>query len=382
MPTAIVLCLADPSGNPRPNRMIRWLMKRHVVHVATVSTFAWEGVVCDPLPAVKRGPWQRLRRCLLMLARQHDRLIWNDGFRALVERHRRLDHALIVTHDPRLWPIALAMRDTGRVIFDAREYYPRHFEDIWWWRMLHGPHNAELCRRYLPQADHVITVSPGLVDAYRSELDIHCELVPSLPDEHRLAPVPVDPERVRIVHHGLASRSRNLEVMIRMMKHVQPRFSLDMFLAGPDEAYKQELHRLARTIPNVRILPPVPFAELIPATAGYDIGLFLIPDISTNLRFALPNKFFEFVQARLMIAIGPSPDMAALTRQYDLGVVASDFRPETLAAALNQLSAADIMRYKANAHKAAARLHSGANEDLLSALVAGKSCRREGPIPS
>lgn len=358
MATALVLCSVDPAGNPRPNRMIRCLARDFEVHVISSAESSLPGVRCDRLAPPPRSLRHRLVRILRLAARRYDALVWPADLRALVAKHRALDHAFITVHELRLLPFALAVRGSGRVLFDAREYYPRHYEDIWWWRLLRQPFNRALCRDCLPRADHVVTVSRGLADEYQRELGIHCDLLPSYPAPVACAPGPVDPARIRLVHHGLASPSRRLELMAAMMDHLPARFELDLMLMSTGDGYLERIRRRCASRPRVRLVPPVPFAALVPATNAYDIGVFLVPPANFNLRFALPNKLFEFVQARLMTAIGPSPEMARVVREHDLGVVAADFAPATLAAALAALAPADIMRCKGNADRAAAILNS------------------------
>ncbi len=382
MPTALVLCMADPAGNPRPHRMLRCLARDFQVHLVSTAAASRPGVMCDQLSPTPRSPRHRLARILRLAARRYDRLVWTSDLRALVAKHRAMDHAFITVHELRLLPFALAVRGSGRVLFDAREYYPRHYEDVWWWRLLYQPFNQALCREYLPRADHVVTVCRGLADEYERTLGVHCELLPSYPAPVAAEPHPVDPARIRLVHHGLASASRRLESMIEMMDFLPDRFALDLMLMPSGDRYLARLRALCASRPRVRLLPPVPFAQLVPVTNAYDIGVFLVPPANFNLRFALPNKLFEFVQARLMVAIGPSPEMARVVREHDLGVVAADFRPATLAAALSALSPADIARYKQNAHRAAAALNSDQTDALVRRLALDPSPRASAIPPS
>ena len=74
--------------------------------------------------------------------------------------------------------------------------------------------------------------------------------------------------------------------------------------------------------------------------------------------YALPNKFFEFIQARLAIAIGPSPEMARLVKQYNLGIVSQDFTPKSMAESLNSLTKEQIRQYKENANQTAKILNA------------------------
>jgi glycosyltransferase involved in cell wall biosynthesis len=174
-----------------------------------------------------------------------------------------------------------------------------------------------------------------------------------------------------MVHHGAGFRSRRLEVMIRAVRRLPARFTLDLLLVGADHAYLEALRREAAGDPRVRFLPPVPMRALPRFLHAYDVGLSLLPPISFNNVHALPNKFFEFVQARLAVVIGPSPEMAALTARHDLGVIAGDFTVDGLVAALASLDRARIERYKRAAHAAARELSADAMRARWLALVGG-----------
>jgi hypothetical protein len=101
----------------------------------------------------------------------------------------------------------------------------------------------------------------------------------------------------------------------------------------------------------------------------YDIGVYLLEPVNFNFLHSLPNKFFEFIQARLAVAIGPSPEMARLVREYDLGVVADDFSPQALAQCLLGLDLKRIEYYKSQSHKVAHLLSAEQNKKILLDLV-------------
>ena len=370
MPSALVLCAADPAADPRPNRMIRCLARDFSVGVISGGLVENPGVTCERIPPrLSRSLARRVGSAVLLLRGHYGHRVWTPGLRAIAAAHRRQDPAFITVHDLCLLPVALAIRHHGRVLFDAREYYPRHYEDLWWWRLLYQPLNVALCRKYLARADHIVTVSQRFASEYAREFGVHCEVLPSLPVPVACKPQPVDPDRLRMVHHGLASRSRRLEDMIRMMDRLPRRFSLDLILKPNDQGYVDQLTAMCKKRPNVRVLPPLAFSQLVVATNAYDIGLFLMPPVSFNLRFTVPNKLFEFVQARLMVAIGPSLEMTPYVRAHDLGVVAEDFDPVTLARALAGLSAADVARFKENAHRAAAVLNSDQTDAVVRSIA-------------
>ena len=157
----------------------------------------------------------------------------------------------------------------------------------------------------------------------------------------------------------MASPERGIEVMIETMDYVDSRFHLDLMLvANYQQDYLQQLEQMVKTRNNVRILSPVPFEEIIPFTSRYDIGFYILKPANFNHLYALPNKFFEFIQARLMVAIGPSPEMARLVKQYDLGIIAKDFSAKEMAKSLNALTKEQILQYKENANQTAKILNA------------------------
>lgn len=175
---------------------------------------------------------------------------------------------------------------------------------------------------------------------------------------------------IRIIHHGMASPDRYIHKMIEVMDYVDDRFTLDLMLVSTYyQDYFQTLQQMTSDRKNTRIIPIVPFEEIIPFTSQYDIGMFLVPFSTFNLKMCLPNKFFEFIQARLAIAIGPSPEMAKLVQQYHLGIISKDFTPKSMAESLNKLTKEEILQYKENSNKAAKILNAQNEGEKLLKIV-------------
>src|SRR5690606_828712 len=121
-----------------------------------------------------------------------------------------------------------------------------------------------------------------------------------------------------------------------------------------DPAYIDELR--GREVPGVRVLDPLPYAEVFETLNGYDLGVHVLPPVNFNNANALPNKVFDYVQARLGLVVGPTPEMAALAREHGAGVVTEDFSAHALAAALDALTPGRVRELKAASHAAAREL--------------------------
>ncbi|MEB4615419.1 glycosyltransferase family 1 protein, partial [Leucobacter sp. M11] len=87
--------------------------------------------------------------------------------------------------------------------------------------------------------------------------------------------------------------------------------------------------------------------------AEYDVGVFILKPINFNYEWALPNKLFDFVQARLGVIVGPSAEMAEVVRAGGFGVVTENFSPNALAQTLNNVRTEQVDEWKQRAHAAA-----------------------------
>jgi hypothetical protein len=350
-------------------RQIELLSGEHDVTAAGFSDPQLPGVRFVDASGTRKSPQRRALAAARLLLRRYESYYWNVGHVALARQALSGGtYDLVIAHEADAWPLAFALR-SGRVLLDAHEYAPREFEDLRQWRWLRQRYRRHVCASFLPRADAVTTVCEGIAKEYTAHFGVHPVVIMNATPRRELTPAPVAPDRVRMIHHGAAIRSRRIETMILALDHLDDRFSLDLMLVGDDTDYVASLQELARSRPRVRFRPAVPMDRIPEETRDYDVGLFLLEPTSFNYLHALPNKFFEFVQARLAVAIGPSPEMARLVREFDCGVVSDDFRPDSLASALAALTPESLARLKQNAHRAADALCWEPEGEKLLALV-------------
>jgi glycosyltransferase involved in cell wall biosynthesis len=170
-------------------------------------------------------------------------------------------------------------------------------------------------------------------------------------------------ETIEVLYHGIVSPMRGLEQTIASVKLWRPEFRFVVRGPGPDD-YVAQLKALAAehgVSDRVRIDPPVPFNAMVPRANQSDVGFFVQEDISLQKRFTLPNKFFEYVQARLALVVADLPEMARLTREHGLGLLVPKVTPEAIAETINSLSREKIDGFK-QASMRAARALSWENE--------------------
>jgi len=370
--TIAIMMLSDLASEPRVMRQISLLRDHYQVIVAGFQGPGTPGISFTCLPRIQSSSRDRIYSAIYLLSRQYERYYWNRRMANYLDRLSAIRADVILAHDMTL-PLALRAARGAKVIFDAHEYFPGQFQDRLLWRLSVLKFNSYFCKTYIPQADGMITVSKGIADQYEKDTGIRpvvCDNAASYVDIEPGFKDSSD-KTIRMIHHGMAIPSRKLESMIDLMRHLDERFSLDMVLVtgSGTQSYLEKLKGMANGDSRIRFLPPVPMQQLVEFSSQYDIGLYLLEPNSFNHLHALPNKFFEFIQARLAVAIGPLPEMARIVRQYDCGVVSSSFDPRSLAERLMALGHEQINYYKSQSHKAAQEMCAERNKEKLLGLI-------------
>lgn len=363
----LIITFSHIEDDPRVIRQIDVLRKYYTITVAGRTGSGIQGIEFIDLIPRKKRMLQKLVGALLLKTDRFDRYYWGlpDVKDALSKiQGRQFD--LIIANDVETLPLALKISPGARILLDAHEYAPNEFEDRWVWSFFARKYIASfLCREHLPKIHAMMTVCDSIAGEYARNFNIPKPFVVlNTPYLQNLEPRPCT-EQIRMIHHGKAIQSRKMGLMIEMMDYLDERFSLDFMVIGEDPRYLRALTKQASSNPRIRFRPPVPLQQIPGKLNEYDIGIFLLPPTNINYAHALPNKFFEFIQARLAVAIGPSPEMAKYIRNYNCGIVSRDFTAVQLARELNSLTAQDIDNFKMNAHKASYDLCFEASEKIL-----------------
>lgn len=342
MKKILIMANSNVSKDPRPKRMLNLLKDEYDVSVYAVHANYQESktyIINQP----HSGLIKKIAMFLSVFLKIH--YFRKNQLLKDLPTFKRKKWNLVIAHDLEMLPLAFKLSEN--VIFDAREYYPKQFEEQTKWKYYNQAFNIYLCKNYLHKCQKVITVSPGLSAAYDKAFSIQSMVQMSLPNYKALEINEINTP-VKIIHHGISNRSRKIENMIELATYLGNRFHITLMLIPSDKIYYDELKALCNDKDNVEIIQPVNFDEIIPTLTTYDIGLFYYEPTNFNIKYCLPNKLFEYIQARLCLAIGPNPDMKFIVESENIGVVSDSFSVENLAYKIKQLSNEDIMKYKQN----------------------------------
>ncbi|MFC9917621.1 glycosyltransferase family 4 protein [Agromyces binzhouensis] len=292
---------------------------------------------------------------------------------------RRFD--LVVANEARALPLAHAVAHGAPVWGDLHEWAPEERTHVLSWRLLVAPYMRWVCAEYLPPTAGVTTVNGSIAALYHDAFGVDVEVVRNAIPLQPLAPSTTPDDRIRLVHSGAAVPGRSIEVLIEATLRLDERFTLDLYLVqGRDGgAYWRQLRELARGSERIVFHDAVLPAELPATLNAYDVGVFVLPPRTANHRYMLPNKFFDFVQARLAIVFSTATETDSLIRRYGLGRISPGFTADDLAEALRTLDRGAIDRYKAATDAAAPTLSSAEDERVERDLIA-RLLRPSGPV--
>ena len=133
------------------------------------------------------------------------------------------------------------------------------------------------------------------------EFGVSTILIRNTINYQKLNPSDIDPENIKLVHHGGALPGRKLELMINMIEFLDKRFRLHFYMVVPSQHI----------------------------------------------------NYFKSLKIRTEKYGGTSPEIATYVNKYHIGVVSDDFLSASFAKALNKLTTDDIQKLKNNSHQLA-----------------------------
>lgn len=239
---------------------------------------------------------------------------------------------------------AVAGRCDASVVYDAREFYfalgplaghpVRQFVLAWIERRairrvdavtVSGPLDADvLAERYaLTERPAVILNTPPYADRVASDLlRRHCS---------------IPPDDLVLLYQGVIHHGRGVEPVMAAMAT-----SSDVHLCvigdGPARAALEQRAAALGVADRVHWVGSIPYDDLHAWTCSADVGLTLIEDVSMSYAYALPNKFFEYMRARIPQLVSDLPALHAMVQEHPVGIlVDAALAPQDIVRAIDRL---------------------------------------------
>ncbi len=219
----------------------------------------------------------------------------------------------------------------------------------------------------LPQIKAGITVSPSIAEYYSEAYGKKFGIVlntayfnPNKPSEMQ------QQEEKTVLYRGMVNLGRGLELLIDAIKQMK---NVKLLIIGDGDIKDQLEEKIHKENIKDKIifLGRLAINDIENYASKAQVGLSLEEDMGLNYRYALPNKLFDYIQARLPVLVSDLPEMAALVKKYGVGEVLYERKPETLAKLLDQMLNKNISnnKYNTNLEMAAREFCWEKEEDKL-----------------
>ena len=247
------------------------------------------------------------------------------------------------------------------LIYDSHEYFTevpelagRSARKVW----------LAIERWIFPKLRHVITVNESIANAYRQRYPYvtlspskgHREavrrahrdsypihVIRNIPMYRELGPpgtrrelgLPED-KFILILQGSGINVQRGGEEAVMAMADLPEAFLL---IVGGGDAWPvlQQMIAKQHLQDRVRLLDRMPYVEMMRYTRNADLGLSLDKDTNLNYRFSLPNKLFDYFRAHIPVLATDLPEVAAIVRRYDAGIIIPRPDPQLIAQQVKEL---------------------------------------------
>ena len=142
------------------------------------------------------------------------------------------------------------------------------------------------------------------------------------------------------LYQGNIQSDRGLDRLVRAAPFLEPNIVLVVMGKG-SSILSSQLEALIASegvTERVKIIPPIPYIELLDWTSSADIGLIVLPpDYSPSIRWCLPNKLFEYLMAGLPVLASQLDAVVEIIKTNDVGQVVFSLSPVDIAQAINTI---------------------------------------------
>jgi glycosyltransferase involved in cell wall biosynthesis len=275
------------------------------------------------------------------------RFIFNRGFLFYASFNIRFffwllfrEKGIIVSNDldtlPACW-LASRIRCVP-LLYDSHEYFTevpelvgRKFVRNFW---------LKIEKSLVPKLKYAYTVSEPIAEEYRKRYNVDFQVIRNLP--YRLKHPVKRPDLLScnpvrtIIYQGSLNPGRGLESIILSMKHLD-NFKFRIFGDGPFRGKLEKLVNENNLSDRIQFMGRIPLKELPLCTVQASLGISLEENLGKNYYYSLPNKLFDYIQARLPVLVSGLPEMKKIVEKYNIGMTTDSNDPEILAGIIQNM---------------------------------------------
>lgn len=364
----LLICYTNLAGDPRVVKHFEALKDTYEVTTAGVSPLGAEAYFIQIKEinfwdnfsnAVDKKPWLKILFYLIVrganflrfkvFSRFYFLRYWNvKRISDYMKIKSKGNFDLIVGNDINTLPLIVSLSGVDtKVVYDAHEYHAEEYGERQFWVKYNQPLVHYLYNKYIHKIDKCITVGENIARRYEADYQKTFEVIYNTPPYSEVKFSQVNPADIKLVYSGMFGLNRNIDQVIKAMDFLPSNYTLHLLITNVTE----DLHRMINksgAVKRIQLHKAVALNDVAGYLSQFDLGVHLMASVNFNNDNALPNKYFQYVQARLVTVFGPLKEIELFTRNNGTGLICKGYSAVDLADAIKQLSPEDINRIKEN----------------------------------
>jgi len=225
----------------------------------------------------------------------------------------------------------------------------------------------------LPKLKNCYTVSNSIAKYYNIKYNIGFEVIRNVPNQIKNIETSSFPfktiNKKIILYQGAINKGRGLELMLETMQFLENTIFICIGNGDLEKKIKQKVIdlNLEEKVKFISKITPTELKKLTPLT---DLGISLEEDLGLNYKYALPNKLFDYIQAKVPVLVSNLPEMEQIILKYPIGQIVLDRNPQSLANQINNILKKEKVFYKNQLEKARKELiWENEKEKLINIII-------------
>jgi len=217
----------------------------------------------------------------------------------------------------------------------------------------------------VPKQKYFITVSDSIAVWFEEKYSIKPLVIKNFPTYKKT--LFRESKNNYILYQGALNKGRGLLALIEAMQKIE---NIHLKIAG-DGPYKSKIKKQIKRFKledKVQLLGNIHPKELLLITQKATLGVSLEEDLGLSYRYSLPNKLFDYIQAKTPVVATYLPEIKNVVETYKIGEIIEDHSPENIAKAIHKVLEKGKSFYELPLEKASEELVWENQEELLSTI--------------
>ncbi|REE80489.1 glycosyltransferase involved in cell wall biosynthesis [Lutibacter oceani] len=192
----------------------------------------------------------------------------------------------------------------------------------------------------VPEIKNCTTVSNSIANYYNTKYNTDFKLIRNFPYKtttQKTDNFPFETSNKKIIlYQGAINKGRGLELMIETMQFINNTIFIIIGKGDLELKLKEKITNL-NVSEKVKFISEITPKKLKKLTPLASLGISLEEDLGLNYRFALPNKLFDYINAKIPVLVSDLPEMKQIILTYNVGEIINSREPKQLVNQIEKL---------------------------------------------